>query len=129
MPSWQKYVTVPGVAVGATTELTAEIRYFKQPTGALLGIYAASFVLPSIFTAFIGDYLSTKFGRRACILIANAIILAGALINTFTVSIGMWCAGTSMLTHLEHLALIDCTSQVVPSWELELASSRFPPLY
>lgn len=73
MPSWQTY--------------------FKHPTGGLLGIYAASFFLPSIVTSFVGDYLSTKLGRRWCIIIANLILIIGALVNTFTVSIGMWCAG------------------------------------
>ncbi|KAH7168190.1 hexose transporter protein [Fusarium sp. MPI-SDFR-AT-0072] len=72
-------------------------KFFKAPTGALLGIYAASFFLPSIFTSFIGDFLSTKLGRRWCIIIANIIILAGALINTFAISIGMWCAGRAIM--------------------------------
>ncbi|EEY22938.1 hexose transporter protein [Verticillium alfalfae VaMs.102] len=73
MPSWQKY--------------------FNRPTGALLGIYAASFFLPSIFTSFIGDYLSTKLGRRWCILISTVVLIIGALVNTFSNSIGMWCGG------------------------------------
>lgn len=72
-------------------------RYFKQPTGALLGIYAASFFLPSIVTAFIGDYISTKFGRRWCIIIANLVILLGSLVNTFATSIGMWVAGRAII--------------------------------
>ncbi|EEU33847.1 uncharacterized protein NECHADRAFT_55951 [Fusarium vanettenii 77-13-4] len=65
--------------------------FFKRPTGALLGIYVASFFIPSIVTPWIGDWISTKFGRRWCIIIANIIILIGALVNTFTVNIGMWC--------------------------------------
>ncbi|UKZ91441.1 uncharacterized protein TrAFT101_006419 [Trichoderma asperellum] len=68
-----------------------------QPTGALLGIYAASFFIPSIFTSFLGDYLSTKLGRRWCIIIANMILLTGALVNTFAVSIGMWCGGRAIM--------------------------------
>ncbi|KAJ4176362.1 hypothetical protein NW755_014451 [Fusarium falciforme] len=77
MPSWQNY--------------------FKHPTGALLGIYAASFFIPSIFTSFIGDYLSTKLGRRWCIIIANVVLVIGALVNTFAVSIGMWCGGRAIM--------------------------------
>ncbi|KAJ5462934.1 sugar transporter [Penicillium sp. IBT 31633x] len=71
--------------------------YFKSPTGALLGIYAASFFLPSIFTAFIGDYISTKLGRRWCIIIANVIIAIGSLVNTFATSVGMWCGGRAII--------------------------------
>ncbi|KAG7133769.1 Lactose permease like protein [Verticillium longisporum] len=77
IPSWQKY--------------------FKRPTGALLGIYAASFFLPSIFTSFIGDYLSTKLGRRWCILISTVVLTIGALVNTFANSIGMWCGGRAIM--------------------------------
>ncbi|KAF4218822.1 hypothetical protein CNMCM5878_004418 [Aspergillus fumigatiaffinis] len=77
MPSWQKY--------------------FKSPTGALLGIYAASLFIPSIFTAFIGDFVSTKVGRRWCIIIANIIISIGCLVNTFASSIGMWCGGRAII--------------------------------
>ncbi|PLB53257.1 hexose transporter protein [Aspergillus steynii IBT 23096] len=77
MPSWQ--------------------RYFKNPKGALLGIYAASLIIPSIFTSFAGDYLSTRLGRRWCIFIANSIILAGSLVNTFATSIGMWCGGRAII--------------------------------
>ncbi|RSL53227.1 hypothetical protein CEP54_010483 [Fusarium duplospermum] len=77
MPSWQTF--------------------FKRPTGALLSIYAASFFIPSIVTPWIGDWISTKFGRRWCIIVANIIILIGALVNTFTVNIGMWCGGRAIM--------------------------------
>lgn len=56
---------------------------------------AASYFLPSVFTAFIGDYLSTRYGRRTGIAVGNLLVLAGSLINAFAVNIGMWVAGTS----------------------------------
>ncbi|WWC89933.1 uncharacterized protein L201_004862 [Kwoniella dendrophila CBS 6074] len=71
--------------------------FFRHPVGTRLGLYAASFFLPSIFTSFIGDYISTKYGRRWCIIIANIIILAGSIINTFANSIGMWVAGRAII--------------------------------
>ncbi|KAL2129614.1 hypothetical protein VTI74DRAFT_7529 [Chaetomium olivicolor] len=83
--------------VVATNAMPSWQSYFNHPTGALLGIYAASFFIPSVFTSFIGDYLSTRLGRRWCIIIANSVLLLGALINTFTVSIGMWCAGRAVM--------------------------------
>lgn len=92
MPSWQKYVCRSPRRFSLSL---IRARYFKSPTGALLGIYAASFFIPSIFTAFIGDILWTKLGRRWYILIWNVIILAGSLVNTFATSIGMWCGGRS----------------------------------
>ncbi|KAG4430182.1 hypothetical protein IFR05_014341 [Cadophora sp. M221] len=77
MPAWQKF--------------------FNHPKGALLGIYAAAFFIPSILTAFIGDYISTKIGRRWCIIIGNVIILVGTLVNTFATSIGMWVGGRAII--------------------------------
>ncbi|GFF57333.1 hexose transporter protein [Aspergillus udagawae] len=103
MPSWQKY--------------------FKNPTGALLGIYAASFFIPSIFTAFIGDIVSTKMGRRWCIIIANIIITIGCLVNTFATSIGMWCGGRAIIG-----AGVGMVKVAAPVLIQEIAHPRLRPI-
>ncbi|KFY50102.1 hypothetical protein V495_00348 [Pseudogymnoascus sp. VKM F-4514 (FW-929)] len=103
MPSWQKY--------------------FNKPTGALLGIYAASFFIPSIFTAFIGDIVSTKIGRRWCIIIANVIILIGSLVNTFANSIGMWVAGRAIIG-----AGVGIVKVAAPILIQEIAHPRLRPI-
>ncbi|KAB8073073.1 hexose transporter protein [Aspergillus leporis] len=103
IPSWQKY--------------------FKSPTGALLGIYAASFFIPSIFTAFIGDFISTKMGRRRCILIANLIIIIGSLVNTFANSIGMWCSGRAIMG-----AGVGIVKVATPVLIQEIAHPRLRPI-
>ncbi|KAJ9482086.1 hypothetical protein VN97_g11360 [Penicillium thymicola] len=103
MPSWQKY--------------------FESPTGALLGIYAASFFLPSIFTAFIGDYISTRLGRRWCIIIANIIISIGSLVNTFANSAGMWCGGRVIMG-----AGVGMVKVAAPVLIQEIAHPRLRPI-
>jgi MFS family permease len=54
---------------------------------------AASFFLPSVFTAVIGDILASRFGRRICVANGVAIILIGSLINALAINVGMWVAG------------------------------------
>ncbi|KAF7133885.1 hypothetical protein CNMCM5793_005351 [Aspergillus hiratsukae] len=98
-------------------------RYFKHPTGALLGIYAASFFIPSIFTAFIGDFISTRMGRRWCIIIANIIITIGCLVNTFASSIGMWCGGRAIIG-----AGVGIVKVAAPVLIQEIAHPRLRPI-
>jgi MFS family permease len=68
-------------------------QYFDHPKGSILGLYAASLYLPTIVTAYIGDILSQRFGRRFTLALGSFIALAGACINAFANSAGMWVAG------------------------------------
>ncbi|RSH90472.1 hypothetical protein EHS25_001077 [Saitozyma podzolica] len=71
--------------------------YFHSPTGNILGLYAASIFLPSIFTAFIGDYISSRYGRRIAIWIGSVFIIAGALVNGLAKNPGMFIGGRVIL--------------------------------
>lgn len=71
------------------------LSYFHSPTGNILGLYAASIFLPSIFTAFIGDYISSRYGRRIAIWIGSVFIIAGALVNGLAKNPGMFIGGAS----------------------------------
>lgn len=68
-------------------------RFLHYPTGNLLGLYAASFFLPTIFTAYIGDYCARRLGRRKTVALGTLIILCGSLINALATNPGMWVAG------------------------------------
>lgn len=74
--------------------------YFNHPTGNLLGLYAASFYLPSAISAYLGDGLAQRYGRKIAVALGTIVILAGSLINAFATSSGMWVAGTSCKSHL-----------------------------
>ncbi|KAI5449604.1 hypothetical protein NCC49_004534 [Naganishia albida] len=103
MPAWQKF--------------------FLHPKGNRLGIMAASYFLPSVFTAFIGDYLSTRYGRRACIGVGNLLVLAGSLVNAFAVNIGMWIAGRAIIG-----AGVGITKVAAPVLIQEIAHPRLRPI-
>lgn len=73
--------------------VTAWNEFFDHPKGTILGLYAASLYLPSIVTAYLGDFLSQRFGRRVTLALGSFLVLAGGFINTFANSAGMWVAG------------------------------------
>lgn len=73
--------------------VTSWNEFFDHPKGTILGLYAASLYLPSIVTAYLGDFLSQRFGRRITLALGSFIVLAGGFINAFASSAGMWVAG------------------------------------
>jgi len=67
--------------------------FFNYPEGAILGLYAATLYLPSVFTAYVGDMLSQRFGRRIALALGSLLVFAGGLINAFATNAAMWIAG------------------------------------
>lgn len=67
--------------------------YFDYPKGTTLGLYAASLYIPSIVTAYLGDFLSQHYGRRCALAVGSVLVLAGSFINAFAINSGMWVAG------------------------------------
>ncbi|CAG8898347.1 unnamed protein product [Penicillium egyptiacum] len=76
-----------------------------------------------MFTAFIGDYISTRLGRRWCIIIANVIIAIGSLVNTFATSVGMWCSGRVIMG-----AGVGIVKVAAPVLIQEIAHPRLRPI-
>ncbi|WVW82643.1 hypothetical protein I302_104654 [Kwoniella bestiolae CBS 10118] len=70
---------------------------FDRPTGNALGIIAASFYFPKIVTPVFASYIGDIYGRRASLLIASVISVAGAFVNTFANGRGMLIAGRAVL--------------------------------
>jgi MFS family permease len=100
-------------------------RFFDHPTGTTLGLYAASLYLPSIVTAYLGDYLSERFGRRFALAVGSFIVLAGGFINAFATNAGMWVAGNVYSSNPPSLMLT--LTEVVPSWAAVGVSPRWQP--
>lgn len=69
------------------------IKFFNAPKGTTLGLYAASYFLPSVFTAYLGDFISGRYGRRWAIFVGMFLMLAGGVINAFAVNVAMWIVG------------------------------------
>lgn len=69
-------------------------RYFGSPRGNKLGLIAASLFLPSIPSAFVGDFLAYRYGRRIAVWTGSILIIIGAFVNGFANSLGMFIGGT-----------------------------------
>lgn len=72
-------------------------QFLDHPKGAILGLYTAILYLPSILTAYLGDFVSQRFGRRLALTLGSFVVLAGSFINALAVNPGMWVAGKSSL--------------------------------
>ena len=66
---------------------------FNSPKGALLGIVSASYPLGAICSTPLSAPIADRFGRRWCILIGSAIMIAGVVIQTASHSIGVFIGG------------------------------------
>ncbi|KAF7133887.1 hypothetical protein CNMCM5793_005353 [Aspergillus hiratsukae] len=98
-------------------------QYFDHPKGSILGLYAASLYLPTIVTAYVGDILSQRFGRRFTLALGSFIALAGACINAFANSAGMWVAGRVIIGGGGGLAKV-----AAPALIQEIAHPRLRPM-
>ncbi|KAI1472154.1 general substrate transporter [Daldinia caldariorum] len=73
------------------------ISYFGNPQGSLKGIIAAAYSLGAILSLpFIG-IVNDKFGRRWSIIGGSAIMVIGALIQGFSVNVGMYIVARLIL--------------------------------
>lgn len=77
--------------------LSLTISYFGTPTGNILGLFAASIFLPSIITAFIGDWIAAKYGRRVAVWVGSVLIIIGALLNGLAQNTGQFIGGRVIL--------------------------------
>ncbi|KAF4156612.1 hypothetical protein CNMCM6069_006510 [Aspergillus lentulus] len=103
--------------------VTAWNEFFDHPKGTILGLYAASLYLPSIVTAYLGDFLSRRFGRRVTLALGSFLVLAGGFINTFANSAGMWVAGRAIIGGGGGLAKV-----AAPALIQEIAHPRLRPM-
>jgi MFS family permease len=123
-----------GALLSGLQALPSWNEYFNSPKGNILGLYTASYFLPSIITAFVGDYLAHKHGRRLCIAIGMLVILFGACLNAAAQSVAMWLAGLFPLTVLRFNTdksqgeLSSALASVSPKLALQSSFRRSPIL-
>lgn len=67
--------------------------FFNYPRATTFGLYAASLYLPTVFTAYIGDSISQRYGRKMALYGGSFLVTAGGFINTFAINAAMWVAG------------------------------------
>lgn len=70
---------------------------FDNPTGSRLGFFGAATSVGGIIACFIGGPLVERFGRRVMCSAGAVIIVAMALMETFSTSFGMFTGGKVIL--------------------------------
>lgn len=89
-------------------------QFLNYPKGHILGLYSASLFFPPILTAYVGDFVSQRFGRRLALAVGSCLAVAGSIINALAVNPGMWIAGKSSLHSPCLLPLPDARSALRP---------------
>lgn len=64
--------------------------YFDNPQGSLKGIIAAAYSLGAILSLPLVPIINDKFGRRWAILLGSLVQCAGAIVQCFSVHVGMY---------------------------------------
>jgi sugar porter (SP) family MFS transporter len=72
-------------------------KYFGEPEGALKGIIAAAYSLGAILSLPFIPKINDKFGRRWSIFGGSAVMVIGALIQGFSVHVGMYIVARMIL--------------------------------
>ncbi|KAH6613539.1 general substrate transporter [Chaetomium sp. MPI-SDFR-AT-0129] len=71
--------------------------YFGHPAGALKGIIAAAYSLGAILSLPLIPWINDRFGRRWSIFGGSVIMVIGALIQGFSVHVGMYIVARMIL--------------------------------
>lgn len=79
--------------------------------------------LPSVLTAYAGDYLSHRYGRRLALASGSVLVLAGSLLNALAVSPGTWIAGRAIMGAGGGIAKV-----AAPALIQEIAHPRLRPI-
>uniref|UniRef100_A0A8H7N3A8 Major facilitator superfamily (MFS) profile domain-containing protein n=1 Tax=Bionectria ochroleuca TaxID=29856 RepID=A0A8H7N3A8_BIOOC len=81
----------------ALQSLSAFNEKFGNPEGARLGLYGASTQIGGMATIFVSPWLVQRFGRRVSIAGGCLMIIAMAVMQTFSTSLEMFIAGKILL--------------------------------
>ncbi|CAG7560654.1 unnamed protein product, partial [Fusarium equiseti] len=98
-------------------------QFLNHPKGPTLGLYAAVLYLPSIITAYMGDFVSHRFGRKLALALGSFIVLAGSFVNALAVNPGMWVAGRAIMGAGGGIAKV-----AAPALIQEIAHPRLRPM-
>jgi len=73
------------------------VKYFNNPQGSLKGIIAAAYSLGAILSLPLIPMVNDRFGRRWSIFGGSCIMVIGALIQGFSVHVGMYIVARMIL--------------------------------
>ncbi|KAJ4176364.1 hypothetical protein NW755_014453 [Fusarium falciforme] len=98
-------------------------QFLDHPKGPILGLYTATLYLPSILTAYLGDFVSQRFGRRLALALGSFVVLSGSFINALAVNPSMWVAGRAVMGAGGGIAKV-----AAPALIQEIAHPRLRPM-
>lgn len=71
--------------------------YFDTPSGVHLGLISSSLYFPGIPAAFVGSWISMKFGRRPAVWAGSFLIIIGAIVNALSKNAGEFSGGRVLI--------------------------------
>ena len=113
--------------MGGFQAIPAWIKFFNAPKGTTLGLYSAAYFLPSVVTSYVGDYISSRFGRRWAVFVGMGLMLIGGLLNALAVNIAMWLCGRVVIGSGVGIVKVSSTMQLQED-QLMLAQVGAPVL-
>ncbi|ETS78620.1 hypothetical protein PFICI_10682 [Pestalotiopsis fici W106-1] len=71
--------------------------FFDHPTGNTLGLMNSAALFPGLISPYIAEQIATRWGRRWAVWIGVWINIAGVLINSASLNLGMYIAGRAVM--------------------------------
>ncbi|BEJ12731.1 hypothetical protein CspHIS471_0211910 [Cutaneotrichosporon sp. HIS471] len=97
--------------------------YFDNPTGITLGLISSALYFPGIPAAFVGSWISMKYGRKPALWVGSVLIIIGAIVNALSKNQAEFAGGRVLLG-----AGGAITKVVAPALLQEIAHPRLRPV-
>ncbi|KAH0421464.1 hexose transporter protein [Colletotrichum camelliae] len=71
--------------------------FFGHPKGNLLGLMNSAALFPGLISPYCAELIANRFGRRWAVWIGVLINIAGAVVNSAAINLGMYIAGRVLM--------------------------------
>ncbi|KAE9570491.1 Lactose permease [Colletotrichum fructicola] len=71
--------------------------FFGHPKGNLLGLMNSAALFPGLISPYFAELIANRFGRRWAVWIGVLINIAGAVVNSAAINLGMYIAGRVLM--------------------------------
>lgn len=71
--------------------------FFDTPSGTRLGLISSALYFPGIPAAFVGSWISMRYGRRPAVWGGSILIIIGAIVNALSKNAGEFSGGRVLL--------------------------------
>uniref|UniRef100_A0A060TGY5 ARAD1D26840p n=1 Tax=Blastobotrys adeninivorans TaxID=409370 RepID=A0A060TGY5_BLAAD len=95
------------------------VEFFNHPSSTMQGFIGSSYDVGSFFGAWLTYYIADPLGRKKCIIIGEAIIIVGTIIQVASYSLAQLIVGR-IITGLGN----GINSSTIPTWQSELVEAK-----